>query len=121
MARPLRLEVADGIYHVTARGNERRAIYRDDADRRCFLEILAASLERFRWRCLASVGPGWSYELKRDGFRTEAQRCRPSRESRSRRALDHHALLKVDAAAGDTLSALAIGLASSSALQQNVS
>jgi REP element-mobilizing transposase RayT len=52
VARPLRLEVADGIYHVTARGNERRAIYRDDADRQSFLEILQATLARFRWRCL---------------------------------------------------------------------
>lgn len=52
VARPLRLQVADGIYHVTARGNERRAIYRDAADRRRFLEILAETLERFNWRCL---------------------------------------------------------------------
>lgn len=53
MARPLRLQVADGLYHLTARGNERRAIYRDAADRRGFLEILAATLERFRWHCLS--------------------------------------------------------------------
>jgi len=30
MARPLRIEVAGACYHVTARGNERRAIFRDD-------------------------------------------------------------------------------------------
>ncbi|MGH3109503.1 MAG: REP-associated tyrosine transposase [Gaiellaceae bacterium] len=53
MARPLRLEVEDGIYHLTARGNERKAIYRDDGDRGRFLEILAGALERFDWRCLA--------------------------------------------------------------------
>ena len=32
MARPLRVEIAGGWYHVTARGNERRAIFRDDKD-----------------------------------------------------------------------------------------
>lgn len=41
MARPLRLEFPDGIYHVTARGNERRSIFRDDADRLAFPEALA--------------------------------------------------------------------------------
>jgi putative transposase len=30
MARPLRIEKAGGWYHVTARGNERKSIYRDD-------------------------------------------------------------------------------------------
>ena len=29
MARPLRLEVPGGIYHVTARGTERRSIFRE--------------------------------------------------------------------------------------------
>jgi len=41
MARPLRLELPGGIYHVTARGNERRSIFRDDADRLVSLEALA--------------------------------------------------------------------------------
>ena len=47
MARPLRIEVAGGWYHVTARGNERRAIYRDDQDRRHFLELVGETAERF--------------------------------------------------------------------------
>ena len=33
MARPRRIEYEGAVYHVTARGNERRAIFRDDADR----------------------------------------------------------------------------------------
>ena len=41
MARPLRIEVENGWHHVTARGNERRAIFRDDTDRRRFLGLLA--------------------------------------------------------------------------------
>ena len=30
MARPLRIECAGVLYHVTSRGNERKPIYRDD-------------------------------------------------------------------------------------------
>lgn len=48
MARPLRIERADGWYHVTARGNERRDIYRDDGDRGHFLGLLAEMVDRFR-------------------------------------------------------------------------
>jgi REP element-mobilizing transposase RayT len=48
MARPLRIEIPGGWYHVTARGNERRAIWRDDRDRRHFLALLEKFVERFR-------------------------------------------------------------------------
>jgi len=34
MARPLRVEYAGAIYHVTVRGNARQDIFRDDGDRR---------------------------------------------------------------------------------------
>lgn len=58
MARPLRLQVLDGIYHLTARGNERSRIFRDDADRRHFLELVDHLRERYHWRifsyCLMS-------------------------------------------------------------------
>ena len=40
MARPLRIELAGGWYHVTNRGNERKAIYRDERDRGHFLELV---------------------------------------------------------------------------------
>ncbi|MBK1702744.1 addiction module toxin RelE, partial [Thiococcus pfennigii] len=40
MARPLRIELAGGLYHVTSRGDRREAIYRDDADRGAWLELL---------------------------------------------------------------------------------
>lgn len=33
MARPIRLEAEGAVYHVIARGNERRAIFRDERDR----------------------------------------------------------------------------------------
>jgi REP element-mobilizing transposase RayT len=47
MARPVRIQYADAAYHVTARGNERKAIYRDDDDRRRYLETLAEMADRF--------------------------------------------------------------------------
>lgn len=37
MARPLRIEVAGGIHHVTARGNAKQPIYLDDLDNRRFM------------------------------------------------------------------------------------
>ena len=40
MARPLRIEYPGAIYHVTSRGNVRKAIYRDDEDRELFLACL---------------------------------------------------------------------------------
>jgi len=33
MARPLRIEMPDGVDHVTSRGFQRRVIVRDDVDR----------------------------------------------------------------------------------------
>ena len=47
MARPQRIEYEGAVYHVTARGNERRAIFLDDGDRTRFLHVLSESVERF--------------------------------------------------------------------------
>lgn len=47
MARPVRIDVVGGWYHVTARGNERRAIFYDDEDRRHFVELAGELAERF--------------------------------------------------------------------------
>jgi hypothetical protein len=33
MSRPLRLEFPDALYHVTSRGDRRKPIFVDDADR----------------------------------------------------------------------------------------
>lgn len=63
MARPLRLEVPDGIYHLTARGNERAAIFRDETDRRIFLELVADLRESYYWRVLAYCLMGNHYHL----------------------------------------------------------
>ena len=50
MARPLRIEFAGALYHVTARGNARAAIYHRSCDRLCFLDILSTTVERYNWR-----------------------------------------------------------------------
>jgi len=50
MARPVRVEFAGAVYHVTARGNERRSTFRDDKDRERFVETLAEMVERFEVR-----------------------------------------------------------------------
>ena len=47
MARPLRVEFPGAVYHVMARGNERKAIYRNDRDRQRFLDTVAEMVERF--------------------------------------------------------------------------
>ncbi len=49
MARPLRLEFAGALYHVTARGDGREDIYRGDGDRRLFLDVLDGVQGRFNW------------------------------------------------------------------------
>ena len=53
MARPLRIGVPGGEYHVTCRGLERRAIVRDDADRARWLSLLSDVADRREWRVLA--------------------------------------------------------------------
>jgi putative transposase len=53
MARPLRIEFAGALYHVTARGNERRSIFFSDDDRSRFLDTLGEVCARFNWRCHA--------------------------------------------------------------------
>lgn len=49
MVRPLRLEFAGALYHVTARGNRREDIYLGDEDRIGFLDLLGEVYLRFNW------------------------------------------------------------------------
>jgi REP element-mobilizing transposase RayT len=53
MARPLRLLVENGHYHVTARSWDRSPLFRDDEHRLEFLDRVGMTVERFDWRCLA--------------------------------------------------------------------
>lgn len=48
MTRPLRLEFPGALYHVTARGNRRERIFRDDTDRLVWLDMLAIVCRRHR-------------------------------------------------------------------------
>ena len=51
MPRRPRLELPDGLYHVTARGVRQLEIFRTDSDYDCFLELLAGVTARHRWAC----------------------------------------------------------------------
>jgi REP element-mobilizing transposase RayT len=50
MARPLRIDYPGAIYHITCRGNERRDICSDDADRVAFQKRLARCVETYQLR-----------------------------------------------------------------------
>jgi hypothetical protein len=54
MSRPLRLEFADALYHVTARGNAREDISRDDGDRATFLDLLGRRHAQ-AYRCVINL------------------------------------------------------------------
>ena len=55
MSRPLRIEIENGIYHVTARGWERRVLVRDDRDREEWFKLLDRVVIRCGWRFFAWV------------------------------------------------------------------
>jgi putative transposase len=48
MARPLRIEYPGAFYHITARGNERKDIFRDDRDRERFLAYMETAVVRYK-------------------------------------------------------------------------
>ena len=53
MARPPRILVPGGIYHVTGRGNRKQLIFHDDRDCEWFLAIADEVSERRSWERLA--------------------------------------------------------------------
>src|SRR5712691_10708182 len=55
MARPLRIDRPGAWYHVTARGIDRRTIYRADSDRSHWLELMPEFVQMFRLRLHAYV------------------------------------------------------------------
>jgi REP element-mobilizing transposase RayT len=55
MARPLRIELADGYYHVMNRGNNRQDIFLSDKDRKSFMEALADSCEIYQAHLMVYV------------------------------------------------------------------
>jgi len=55
MARPLRVDLENGIYHVMTRGIERKVIFREKQDRAHWLDLIAEAQSRFRLRIFAYV------------------------------------------------------------------
>ena len=53
MARPLRIELVGGLYHVTSRGDRREDIFLCEGDRYVWLEIFGDVCKRFNWTCHA--------------------------------------------------------------------
>ena len=47
MARPLRIQFPGAFYHVTARGNEQKNIFRNNRDREKFLSYLESAVDRY--------------------------------------------------------------------------
>ena len=47
MARPLRITFPGAFYHITSRGNERKAVFKNERDREKFLEYLESATERY--------------------------------------------------------------------------
>ena len=50
MSRPLRMEYAGAVYHVTSRGDQRGSIFHTEHDRMRFLETLGRVAELYGWR-----------------------------------------------------------------------
>jgi len=50
MARQLRIEYEGAIYHLLSRGDRREEIFRDDLDRKAFLETLAKTCQKSGWQ-----------------------------------------------------------------------
>jgi REP element-mobilizing transposase RayT len=63
MSTPLRVELPNGIYHITARGNSQESIYRDDHEREVFLVLLERAAKKHGWIVLAYCLMGNHYHL----------------------------------------------------------
>ena len=63
MARQLRIEYEDAVYHVMCRGNGGKSIYNDDKDREMFLKTLWECCKQTGWIVHAYVLMGNHYHL----------------------------------------------------------
>jgi putative transposase len=53
MPRAPRPRLANGVYHVTARGNRGEEIFTSDSERRRFVHLLAKNAQACGWQCFA--------------------------------------------------------------------
>lgn len=49
MARKIRIEYAGAVYHIMARGNQGRDIFREDRDRKLWLGTLGEACQKTGW------------------------------------------------------------------------
>ena len=63
MTRPLRLEFAGALYHLSARGDRQEPIFEDDDDRLVFLDLLAKEVLQQGWVLYAFCLMGNHYHL----------------------------------------------------------
>jgi putative transposase len=63
MSRPLRVEYEHAFYHVISRGHRRETIYRNDGDRKNFLNKLSLVAERLQLKIHAYVLMSNHYHL----------------------------------------------------------
>jgi len=63
MTRPLRLEFAGALYHLSARGDRHEPIFEDDQDRLVFLDLLAKEVLQQGWVLYAFCLMGNHYHL----------------------------------------------------------
>ena len=64
MVRPLRIEFPGALYHITDRGNERKAVFRDDADRHRLIQCFKEAVEKFGLKIHAFCLMGNHYHLE---------------------------------------------------------
>jgi REP-associated tyrosine transposase len=63
MARPLRLLVAGGLYHVTTSATGNDWLFRNDDERGFFLRLVGDVVTRLQWRCRSYCVLGTHYHL----------------------------------------------------------
>jgi len=63
VARPLRIDIPGGTVHVSARGNNRRAIFPEPEHRDRLVAVLQRVVERYSWICHAYVVMDNHYHL----------------------------------------------------------
>lgn len=74
MARPLRIEFAGALYHLTGRGNAKQRLFADEADCARFVQLLSASLQRYDVALHAYVLMGNHYHLMAETRRVNLSR-----------------------------------------------
>ena len=71
MARPLRIQFPNAVYHIISRGNGRQRVFLDDDDFRCFLRVLRHVVKRLDWRI-------WTYCLMPNHYHLLVQTPEPN-------------------------------------------